>query len=114
MLIRSTSLRRNRTGQAMVEYGIMIGAVAITCLVAATMLGHKAGDLMGTAAALLPGDDADDQGRVFVGKLITTTNSGGPISAAGVPGDIGAVGGLSLPGGSNGGTALVADKSDGS
>ncbi|MBS0209856.1 MAG: hypothetical protein JSS27_12985 [Planctomycetes bacterium] len=105
---------RHRRGQAMVEYAIMIGAVALVCLVAATILGHKAGALLGDVAALLPGDDADDQGRVFVGKLIATSqSSGGIIISAGTTGDVGAAGTLGLPGGSAGGTPLVADKTDG-
>lgn len=114
-MLRRSTVRKNRRGQAMVEYAIMIGAVALVCLVAATMLGHKAGDLLGTVAALLPGDDADDQGRVFVGKLIATqTSAGGVVVSAGTTGDVGASNTLGLPGGSAGGTPLVADKTDGS
>ncbi|MBS0209855.1 MAG: hypothetical protein JSS27_12980 [Planctomycetes bacterium] len=113
-MIRRVNATKFRRGQAMVEYAIMIGAVALVCLVAATMLGHKAGDLLGDVAALLPGDDADDQGRVFVGKLIATqASSGGVIVSAGTPGDVGATNTLGLPGGSAGGTPLVADKTDG-
>lgn len=113
-MIRRNKTKQNRRGQAMVEYAIMVGAVALVCLTAATILGHKAGALMGDVAALLPGDDADDQGRVFVGKLIATQqNATGIINAAGTTGDVGAPGTLGLPGGSAGGTPLVADKTDG-
>ena len=104
-------VRRSRLGQAMVEYAIMIGAVSLVCLVAATILGHKGGVLMGYVAALLPGDDADDQGTVFVGKLTTTTGSNGIIVSKNQPGSAQAVN-LGLPNGGIGG--LISDSTDGS
>jgi Flp pilus assembly pilin Flp len=81
--------RRTRKGQALVEYAILIGAVSIVCLTAASLLGHKAGDLLGYAAALLPGDDGDDQGPIFVSKLAATAQNGtgNAITLAGTPGN---------------------------
>lgn len=86
----SSSIRqvlRNRRGQSLVEYGILVGAIAIVCLVAASMLGHKITDLIGSSAALLPGAHADDNGPVFSGHLVQTTQGAdGSIRLSATPG----------------------------
>lgn len=64
---------KSRKGQGMVEYGILVGGVALVCLVAVAILGHKASDLMGATAASLPGAHADDTGPIVSGKLVNTT-----------------------------------------
>jgi Flp pilus assembly pilin Flp len=64
---------RNKQAQSMVEYGILIGAIAIVSLAATSLLGHKVGDLIGIAAAVLPGAHSDDNGAVTSGHLVNTT-----------------------------------------
>ena len=86
MLLRN--LWKNKKGQGMVEYAILIGAVSVVCLTSASLLGHKAGDIMGIGAALLPGDDGDDQGPIFVSKLVATQQTGdNGISLQNTPGN---------------------------
>ncbi len=48
-------LIRNRKGQGMVEYALIIAGVALIAIVGITMFGHKVADLIGTVAAVLPG-----------------------------------------------------------
>lgn len=86
MSLKIRNLFRNRRGQSLVEYGILVGAIAVVCLAATTMLGHKVGYLIGTSAALLPSADAGDTGPLFVGKLVNTTNNGSSIGLSSVPG----------------------------
>ena len=110
------NLRKNsltRRGQAMVEYAILIGAIVLVGLGAYSLLGHKATDLVGITAALLPGHDADTTGAVFTPELVQTTNigsSGGNniIGLSGVPGSATASLGMNVDG------TLVTDSTSGS
>jgi len=36
---------KNKKGQGLVEYGILVGGVALVCLAAVSILGHKTNDL---------------------------------------------------------------------
>lgn len=77
-------IQNRRKGQALVEYGILIGGVAIVCLAAVAILGHKTNDLIAFSAGLLPGAHADDVGPIVSGKLVattTTTNTEGNIES---------------------------------
>lgn len=102
MLRRVNRLLRNKQGQSLVEYGILVGAIAVVCLAATSLLGHKVNDLIATAAALLPGD-GDDIGAVASGELVSLTNTNGTISLSGTPGNITTNLGLTNP------SALVTD-----
>ena len=42
------NLIRNRKGQGLVEYALIIAGVALIGIVGITMFGHKVGDLIGT------------------------------------------------------------------
>ena len=76
VLSKILDVLKDKKGQGMVEYAILIGAISVVCLTSASLLGHKAGNLMGIGAALLPGDDGDDQGPIFVSKLAATQQTG--------------------------------------
>lgn len=65
-------LLKNKKGQGMVEYGILVGGIALVCLVAVAILGHKANDLLAVSAAALPGAHTDDNGPIVSGKLVNT------------------------------------------
>jgi len=78
--------RKGRKGQAIVEYGILIGAASLATLVATTMLGHKSGYLYATTAGALPSIHALDEGRVFIGKLVDTQNDNGVAIMGTTPG----------------------------
>jgi len=75
MMTLIRNVLRNKKGQSLVEYGILVGAIAIVCLAATAILGHKVNDLIGTSAAILPGAHADDNGAIFSGKLVNTTSA---------------------------------------
>lgn len=70
-------LFRNRKGQGLVEYGILIGGVAIVCIAAVSIFGHKTNDMIATVAAVLPGAHTDDNGAIMSGKLVRTTSVDG-------------------------------------
>ncbi len=67
---------RNKKGQGLVEYGILVGGIALVCLAATAILGHKANDLIATVAAVLPGAHSEDNGAIVSGQLVQTTTSG--------------------------------------
>jgi pilus assembly protein Flp/PilA len=74
-------LFRNRKGQGLVEYGLIIAGVALISAAAISVFGHKTSDLISATAAVLPGAHADDNGPMTSGKLIETTGADdGPIA----------------------------------
>ena len=76
-------IRRNvasTRGQGLVEYGILVGGVALVCLAAVSILGHKTNDLCATVAAALPCAHEDDVAPIVSGKIVATTqNASGAI-----------------------------------
>jgi pilus assembly protein Flp/PilA len=70
-------LLRDRKGQGLVEYALLLVGIAVVSLAAINELGHKTSDLMGTAAVLLPGAHTDDNNTIASGHLIETDASGG-------------------------------------
>jgi len=72
--------RKDRKGQALVEYALIIAGIALIGVVGISMLGHKTGDMIGTLAALLPGAHTGDSGPIAAGQLVpTTVGTGGAI-----------------------------------
>ena len=69
-------LIRNRKGQGLVEYALIIAGVALIGIVGITVFGHKVADLIGTVAAILPGAHTDDNAPITAGHLIETDNNG--------------------------------------
>ena len=67
---------RNKKGQGLVEYGILVGGIALVCLAATAILGHKTNDLIATVAAVLPGAHAHSNAPIVSGKLVATTGDG--------------------------------------
>jgi Flp pilus assembly pilin Flp len=67
---------RNRKGQGLVEYALIIAGVALIGVVGISMFGHKVADLIGTVAAILPGAHTDDNAPIVSGHLIETDNNG--------------------------------------
>lgn len=68
-------LIRNRKGQGLVEYGLIIAGVVLICAAAVSVFGHKTSDLWAAVATVLPGAHADDNGPMTSGKLIETTEA---------------------------------------
>jgi len=73
-------LFRNKKGQGLVEYGLIIAGVALIAAVGISVFGHKVSDLISATATVLPGAHADDNAAIQSGKLIETT-----VGAAGTP-----------------------------
>ncbi|TWT34609.1 Flp family type IVb pilin [Blastopirellula retiformator] len=67
---------RNRKGQGLVEYGLIIAGVALICAAAVSVFGHKTSDLISAVATIIPGAHADDNGPIVSGKLIETAQDG--------------------------------------
>ncbi len=70
-----SKLVRNRKGQGLVEYGLLIAGVALVGIVGVSILGHKSADLIGTTASIMPGAHTDDNGPVYSGHLVQTTDN---------------------------------------
>lgn len=70
---------QKRKGQALVEYTIILAAVALISLGTISLLGHKTTDMLGTLTAVLPGAHTDDNGPIIAGELVPTANNGNGI-----------------------------------
>jgi Flp pilus assembly pilin Flp len=73
--------RRNRKGQALVEYALLIAGVALIAVAAVAIFGHKTSDMIAAVAAVLPGAHGDDNAPIVSGKFIETApNTNGDIA----------------------------------
>lgn len=118
---RQTSRRsvQNRRGQGLIEYIIIIASVALICLVALSVFGHKVADQYAIGAGMLPGAHAEDNLAIATGGFAQTTDNGGTfisgtgaVSYADVTGNADGDGELEnnvVVTGDNGGDAFVAD-----
>lgn len=80
-------LTRNRKGQGLVEYGLIVAGVALIAAATVAVFGHKVNDLLAATATILPGAHADDNNPITSGKIIETTvdaNGGIVVDAAGI------------------------------
>ncbi|WP_182865120.1 class III signal peptide-containing protein [Rhodopirellula sp. JC639] len=109
---------KNRRGQGLVEYIIIVAAVAMISLVAVSVFGHKVADQYAISAGLLPGAHAEDNLPVTTGSFVGTTSDGssvsgnGQVSWASVTGNADGDGELEnnvIANSSNDGEAFVAD-----
>jgi Flp pilus assembly pilin Flp len=96
--VMSRLLRRlfgQQVGAAMAEYALIIAGVALIGAAAVAVFGHKVTDMLGTAAAVMPGAHADDNAPIVSGKTIeTSTNTPGfdsGNSATGIGLDVNAI-----------------------
>jgi Flp pilus assembly pilin Flp len=63
-----------KRGAALVEYGLIVAGVALVAAAAVSIFGKKTSDMIGAAAAVLPGAQAQDNGAITSGRLIETTD----------------------------------------
>jgi len=63
-------LLKDKKGQGLAEYAVILMAVLVVSLGAISVLGHNVGDLLATVAAILPGSEPDYDQPVFVGEFI--------------------------------------------
>jgi len=54
----SDRLKREEKGATAVEYGLMVGLIAVVIIAAVTLLGEQLRDLFTSISEALPGDDA--------------------------------------------------------
>ncbi len=66
-------LFRNRKGQGLVEYALIIAGVTLISAVGISIFGHKVSDMIAAVATILPGAHTDDNNPIESGKLIETT-----------------------------------------
>lgn len=79
MLRRETRSRR-RKGQALVEYALLLAGIALVCVVAVAMVGHKTSNILAVVAAVLPGAHADDNKPIKVQGILPIDKSGTTIT----------------------------------
>jgi pilus assembly protein Flp/PilA len=81
MIRKIRNLLRNKQGQGLVEYALLIAGVALISAAAVSVFGHKTSDLIGSVTAVLPGAHSDDNAPIVSGKLIETApNADGNIA----------------------------------
>src|SRR6476660_1832422 len=68
-------LRRDRKGQGLVEYALLIGGVALIGAAAVSVFGHKTNDIIAAVASVLPGAHMDDNNPIASGHIIETAAS---------------------------------------
>lgn len=66
-------LSKTKRGAALVEYALIVAGVALIGAAAVAIFGHKVSDMLGTAAAVLPGAHAEDNAPIVSGKAIETS-----------------------------------------
>ena len=89
---------RNRKGQGLVEYGLIIAGVALIAAVSISVFGHKVSDLIAATATVIPGAHEDDNGPITSGKLIESTAPGAAGSGDGIELDVVTIEGNTLSG----------------
>ncbi len=69
-------LFRDRKGQGLVEYALLIAGVALISAAAISTFGHKTSDLISAMAVILPGAHTGDNAPIQSGHLIETDQNG--------------------------------------
>jgi pilus assembly protein Flp/PilA len=68
--------RNSQRGAALLEYSLLVAGIALIGAAAVATFGHKTTDMLGAAAAILPGAHADDNAPIISGRIIETTDKG--------------------------------------
>ena len=78
---RLMNMLRDRKGQGLTEYALLLAGIALVSIVGISLVGEKTGDMIDLVAAILPGADGDDNAPIGQGHLIETTggSAGSPI-----------------------------------
>jgi len=73
--------QQKRKGAALVEYALLIAGVALICVAAVSVFGHKTNDMIAATAGVLPGAHADDNAPINSGYIVETApNANGAIA----------------------------------
>ncbi len=65
---KRTLVQKNRRGQGLVEYIIIIASVALIVLVCVSIFGHKVADQYAIGAGMLPGAHAEDNAPIVTSE----------------------------------------------
>jgi Flp pilus assembly pilin Flp len=84
-------LRRNRKGQGLVEYALIIAGVTLIAAVGISVFGHKVSDMIDAVAVILPGAHQGDNGPISSGHIIETTDASQGASSAPITIDLNAI-----------------------
>ncbi|MCS6850469.1 MAG: hypothetical protein NZ700_04785 [Gemmataceae bacterium] len=68
--------RVRRKGQALVEYALLLAGIALACVVAVAVIGHKTADVIAVMAGIMPGAHADDNAPIQAGEVIPFESNG--------------------------------------
>lgn len=82
--MRKLNSFKNRRGQGLVEYIIIVASVAMISLVAVSIFGHKVADQYAIGAGMLPGAHTGDNQPVATGFFAGVDNSGSAQVATGI------------------------------
>jgi len=74
---------RNRKGQGLVEYALLIAGVALIGAAGVSLFGHKTSQLISAVAAVLPGAHQADNAPIAQGELIETTSVANALASGG-------------------------------
>jgi pilus assembly protein Flp/PilA len=82
--MRKLNSFKNRRGQGLVEYIIIVASVAMISLVAVSVFGHKVADQYAIGAGMLPGAHSADNQAIATGFFAgTTADASGNVIANG-------------------------------
>jgi Flp pilus assembly pilin Flp len=84
-------LLRNRKGQGLVEYALIIAGVTLIAAVGISVFGHKVSDMIDAVAVILPGAHVGDNGPISSGHIIETTDASTGASSAPITVDLNAI-----------------------
>jgi Flp pilus assembly pilin Flp len=109
--------RKNRRGQGLVEYIVIVASVALIALTSVSMFGHKLSDQYAVGAGMLPGAHAEDNNPIRTGYFAQVNESGGEITGTGAVGwaditgnsEVGEMDNNVIAQGTNDGEAFVAE-----
>jgi Flp pilus assembly pilin Flp len=73
-------LFRNRKGQGLVEYALIIAGVTLIAAVGISVFGHKVNDMISMVATILPGAHTDDNAPIASGHIIETVTQNNVIT----------------------------------
>ena len=73
-------LFRNRKGQGLVEYALIIAGVTLVAAVGISVFGHKVNDMISMVATIMPGAHTDDNAPIASGHIIELANTNGVIT----------------------------------
>ena len=77
--MRRRESRSRRKGSVLVEYGLLIAGVALTCVLAVAVLGHKTQYPLALAADIMPGASQDDNQPIREVKTFPLDSSNGTL-----------------------------------